>query len=95
MEHNKDKSHPNVNYKELVFKLFCIFGVYVSFVISGVFEEKLYKSTFDDENDKKIRFNQPVVALLINGVISYILAEMLLYGYIFLFILEKLINLNF
>ena len=72
-------SHTIFSYKELAFKIFYLFGVYVSFLISGVYQEKLYKFKFTDEFNNKKLFNQPMITLLINGLISFIIAEIFLY----------------
>ena len=74
-----------IDLKQLAFKIFIILGLYVSFVISGIFEERLYKGTFTDKNDKKFRFELPMIALLLNGIMSYAISSFVLSGY----------NLNF
>lgn len=66
--------------KSLLLKIFYIMGVYISFVISGVFEEKLYKGTYVDSNNKKFRFDQANLALFLNGIISYFISIYFLSG---------------
>jgi len=71
----------NIDYKHLALKIFYIIGLYVSFVISGIFEEKLYKGTYvDEKNNKKYKFDQPMLALFLNGLISYLIAQYFLWG---------------
>lgn len=69
-----------IDIKQLGLKIFIIVGLYVSFVISGIFEERLYKGTFTDKNNKKFRFELPMIALFLNGIISYLIASYVLYG---------------
>jgi len=71
---------PNIDYKQLALKLFYIIGLYISFVISGIFEEKLYKGTYLDKDNSKFKFDQPMLALFLNGVISYFIAVYFLWG---------------
>ncbi len=71
----------NIDYKHLALKIFYIIGLYFSFVISGIFEEKLYKATYvDEKNNKKFKFDQPMLALFINGLISYLISGYFLWG---------------
>lgn len=60
---------------ELLTKVLLITGLYISFVVSGVFEETLYKGDYYSDNDKKIKFSHPLLAIFLNSVISYFLAE--------------------
>lgn len=69
-----------IDYKQLAWKIFYIVGLYVSFVISGIFEEKLYKGTYTDNKNGKFKFDQPMLALFLNGLISYCIAEYFLWG---------------
>lgn len=70
-----------IDFTQLGWKIFYIVGLYVSFVISGIFEEKLYKGTYHDSKNNKFRFDQPMLALFLNGLISYLFAEYFLWGY--------------
>ena len=69
-----------VDLKQLAIKIFIILGLYISFVISGIFEERLYKGTFTDKNNKKFRFELPMIVLFLNGLMSYLIAYFVLYG---------------
>jgi hypothetical protein len=67
--------------KTIAVKIFIILGIYVSFIISGIFEERLYKGHFLDKNGKKFRFDLAVIALFLNGLISYLISWYVLRGY--------------
>lgn len=69
-----------IDIKQLAIKIFIILGLYISFVISGIFEERLYKGFFIDKNNKKFRFELPMLALFLNGLISYLIASFVLSG---------------
>jgi len=68
------------DFKQIAWKIFYIVGLYISFVISGIFEEKLYKGTYTDSQKFKFKFDQPMLALFLNGLISYLIAEYFLWG---------------
>lgn len=69
-----------IDFKQLALKIFIIIGLYVSFVVSGVFEERLYKGFFTDRNNKKFRFEMPMICLFFNGLISYLFSSFVLRG---------------
>jgi hypothetical protein len=69
-----------VDSKTIGMKIFIILGIYVSFIISGVFEERLYKGHFLDKNGNKFRFDLPIIALFLNGLISYLISCYVLWG---------------
>ena len=51
-----------------------ISGLYVSFVISGIYEEKLYKGKYTDSEGKSFKFSQPSLALFLTSVLSFIIS---------------------
>ncbi len=75
----KEKSNI-IDYRHLALKVFYIVGLYISFVISGIFEEKLYKGNYVDNKNNKFRFDQPMLALFLNGLISYLISQYFLWG---------------
>jgi hypothetical protein len=56
-------------------KIFFIVGLYVSFLFSGIFEEKLYKTIYSSENTPKIKFSHPIIAILLNSFISLVISS--------------------
>lgn len=76
----KENIATKIDYKQLAWKVFYIVGLYISFVISGIFEEKLYKGTYVDKKNNKFRFDQPMLALFLNGLISYLISQYFLWG---------------
>jgi hypothetical protein len=65
---------------ETLTKIFFIIALYVAFLFSGIFEEKLYKGSYFSHSDpsKKIKFSHPVIAIFTNSVISFIIASIAL-----------------
>jgi hypothetical protein len=60
--------------------LFYIVALYISFLCSGVFEEKLYKGTYisDSAGGNKIKFSHPLLAILCNSFVAYIISSAVL-----------------
>ena len=55
-----------------------ISGLYVSFVISGIYEEKLYKGKYSDSKGGQYKFSQPSLALFATSLLSFIIAAVAL-----------------
>ena len=66
------------NFNETLLKIFFIIGLYVSFLFSGIYEEKLYKGNYYNE-DKKLKFQHPLLAIFINSFISFIVSNIVLF----------------
>lgn len=58
--------------------LFLISGLYISFIISGVFEEKLYKGKYTDSNGIHYKFSQPSLALFLTSLLSFLISAIAL-----------------
>jgi hypothetical protein len=67
---------------ELLTKLFFIVSLYVSFLFSGIFEEKMYKGTYVNANnpDQKIKFTHPLLAIFFNSAISLVISGIVLFS---------------
>lgn len=61
-------------------KAIFIIALYVSFLFSGIFEEKLYKGVYvsDQDEKKKIKFSHPSIAILLNSLISFTISKIAL-----------------
>jgi hypothetical protein len=77
-----DSSH--VSHKtegsDVFMKVFFIVGLYVSFLFSGIYEEKLYKGNYYNQDDPtlKIKFQHPLLAIFVNSLISCIVSNIIL-----------------
>lgn len=60
-------------------KIFYTIGLYLAFLVSGIFEEKLYKTTYLDQNNNKIKFNSPTLAIFLISIVSLIIARIMLW----------------
>ena len=71
----KEGSASNKN-SEIFTKIFFIIGLYVSFLFSGIFEEKLYKGSYFSDSDPsiKIKFSHSLIAIFANSVIAAIIS---------------------
>lgn len=68
------------NKGEHFLKIFFILGLYAMYLISGVYEEKLYKGTYTDSSlSEKIRFDHPLIAIVINSVVCYFISSIFLF----------------
>jgi hypothetical protein len=65
---------------ETLTKILFIIALYVSFLFSGIFEEKLYKGTYVSDKDpsQSIKFKHPLIAIFFNSVISYLISTIAL-----------------
>jgi hypothetical protein len=70
--------HPPAQRSELFTKIFYICALYTSFLVSGVFEEKLYKGSYLDSENKKLKFTHPVLAIFFNSFISLVISSIVL-----------------
>lgn len=70
----KDNKKSN---SETLLKIFFIIGLYVSFLFSGIFEEKLYKGKYVSDKDPSIsiKFNHPLIAIFANSIIALIISQ--------------------
>jgi hypothetical protein len=61
---------------EVLTKIFFIIALYISFLFSGIFEEKLYKGkyTSDSNPNKSVKFAHPTIAILVNSIIAYVIS---------------------
>lgn len=79
---NKDKETPvqSGGKSDFLTKMFYIVALYLSFLFSGILEEKLYKGKFvsDSDPDKKIKFSHPTIAIFLNSLFSYIISSIAL-----------------
>lgn len=61
-------------------KIFFIIGLYVMYLVSGVYEEKLYKGTYTDSSkSSEVRFEHPLVAIMINSIVCYFISSLFLF----------------
>lgn len=69
------------NYNDAILKVLFIVGLYASFLFSGIYEEKLYKENYYSINNpqKKIKFQNALLAIFINSLISYIVSNIILF----------------
>jgi len=61
----------------IVSMIFFISGLYVSFVLSGVFEEKLYKTKYFD-GKQEFKFTQPSFAIFFISLFSLTISLVML-----------------
>jgi hypothetical protein len=61
---------------EVLTKIFFIIALYVSFLFSGIFEEKLYKGKYvsDVDSNKTVKFAHPTIAIMVNSIISCVIS---------------------
>lgn len=59
---------------ELFTKVLYIALLYVSFLFSGYLEETLYKGQYDLKG-KKSRFTDPLIAIFLNSLISFLISS--------------------
>lgn len=75
--HDKDEKS---SCYEFLMKIFLILGLYVCFIFSGIYEEKLYKTNYSVDS-LSIKFNNPSIAILANSLIAYLIAQFALLMY--------------
>jgi hypothetical protein len=63
---------------ETITKIVFIVALYVSFLFSGIFEEKLYKGNYVDSNNKKLKYSSPLLAIFLNNLVSFIISGAIL-----------------
>jgi hypothetical protein len=68
------------NSNDVFMKVFFIVGLYASFLFSGIYEEKLYKGNYYNQDDPtvKIKFQHPLLAIFVNSLISCIISNIIL-----------------
>jgi hypothetical protein len=75
-----DSEHVEINtgrYSEFVTKMFYIISLYICFVFSGIFEEKLYKTNYT-LGSEKVKFHHPSIAIMANSIIATFIAQIVL-----------------
>jgi hypothetical protein len=75
-----NSDHVEINtgrYSEFVTKIFYIISLYVCFVFSGIFEEKLYKTNYIIGTEK-VKFHHPSLAIMANSIIASFIANIVL-----------------
>jgi len=65
---------------DVFMKIFFIVGLYASFLFSGIYEEKLYKGNYYNQDDPtlRIKFKHPLLAIFVNSLISCIVSNIIL-----------------
>jgi hypothetical protein len=70
---NPDSKKKN---SEVLTKIFFIIALYISFLFSGIFEEKLYKGKYTSDSNPKVsvKFSHPTIAILVNSIIAWVIS---------------------
>lgn len=60
-------------------KVLYMIGLYVSFLFSGIYEEKLYKNEYlDEETGKTFKFKYSILAIMFNSILGYLFSSVML-----------------
>jgi hypothetical protein len=70
------QQHHGHKSNEMLTMLIYIVGLYVSFLVSGIFEEKIYKNKYDEG---KLAFTHPALALMLISAMSLMISQGMLF----------------